>query len=142
VHAAIDKVDGVSFRCTRDGAEAERWLVVPAWMFDRAACAQGAALTAAPFVRLDALIALSALLDQVLRIGAASSNAPLSGADRTSRDQNRGEAYDRQDGQAGADAPAQPGSSASDGSVRERARRNVGSARRHGGSCRGGRRMR
>src|ERR1044071_5211044 len=39
VHAAITKSDGVYFRCTLNGAEGARWQELPAWMFDRAACA-------------------------------------------------------------------------------------------------------
>ena len=38
IHEAADKVDGVVFRCTLSGAAADRWLEVPAWMFERAAC--------------------------------------------------------------------------------------------------------
>jgi hypothetical protein len=35
VRGAIDKADHVVFRCTLDGSQADRWLKVPAWMFDR-----------------------------------------------------------------------------------------------------------
>ena len=39
VHATIDKSDDVFFRCTLEGSEADRWLEIPAWMFDRAGVA-------------------------------------------------------------------------------------------------------
>ena len=51
--------DGVVFRCTLSGSDADRWLEVPAWMFDRAACADALRLTASPFVSMAALSALS-----------------------------------------------------------------------------------
>ncbi|MGY3461816.1 hypothetical protein ACVWW5_007266 [Bradyrhizobium sp. LM3.4] len=38
VHGAVDKAGDVAFRCTLDGSQADRWLEVPAWMFDRTAC--------------------------------------------------------------------------------------------------------
>src|SRR5216683_7481031 len=63
VHETVDKADNVVFRCTPDGSQAERWLEVPAWMFDRTACPDAEPLTAQPFVSIDALAALSALLD-------------------------------------------------------------------------------
>jgi hypothetical protein len=73
---------------------ADRWLEVPAWMFDRAACPDPPRLTASPFVSVDALSALSDLLGQALKSPLSSSNVPHSGASRSSHDQNRGEAHD------------------------------------------------
>ena len=32
------RLGDVVFRCTLDGSQADRWLEVPAWMFDRTAC--------------------------------------------------------------------------------------------------------
>src|ERR1700683_2982175 len=49
VHVAVDKVGCVVFRCTLDGSQADRWLEVPAWMFDRTAC-PNQLLAAQPFV--------------------------------------------------------------------------------------------
>ena len=49
------------------------------------------------------------LLHDVLTASAASSNAPLSGASRTSRDQNRGEAHVRTDDGTPEDARAGQG---------------------------------
>ena len=43
IHQAIDKPDDVVFRCTLSGSDAARWLEIPAWMFDRAACANDSA---------------------------------------------------------------------------------------------------
>ena len=95
IHEAVDKVDGVVFRCTLSGAAADRWLEVPAWMFDRVACPHPPRLTASPFVSMDALSSLSDLLRQALKPALSSSNVPHSGASRSSHDQNRGEAHDR-----------------------------------------------
>src|SRR4029077_5600762 len=104
IHEAVEKADGVVFRCTLGGSAADRWLEVPAWMFDRAACPHPPRLTASPFVSMDALSALSDLLRQALKPPLSSSNAPHSGASRSSHDQNRGEAHDH----------AKPGATASD----------------------------
>ena len=123
VHATIDKSDDVFFRCTLEGSEADRWLEIPAWMFDRAGCAQQATVTAEPFVSLDALAALSTLLDLALKDRTPSSNAQLSGASRASQEQNRGEAHVTQDGDIKGRRPAQPATVA-DGAVRERSARN------------------
>src|SRR5450759_2813578 len=94
VHQTIDKADDVVFRCTLSGSDAARWLEIPAWMFDRAACVDEPVFAAAPHVGSSALSMLAGLLTEVLKARAAASNAPLSGASRASRDQNRGEALD------------------------------------------------
>jgi hypothetical protein len=104
IHETVDKADGVVFRCTLSGSAADRWLEVPAWMFDRARCLDPSRLTASPFVSMDALSVLSDLLRQALKPPLSSSNAPHSGASRSSHDQNRGEAHDH----------AKPGTTASD----------------------------
>jgi hypothetical protein len=62
IHEAVDKADGVVFRCTLSGSAADRLLEVPAWMFDRARCLDPSRLTASPFVSMDALSVLSDLL--------------------------------------------------------------------------------
>ena len=103
VHEAIDKADGVVFRCSLSGSDAGRWLEVPAWMFERSACA-GARIATDAHADLAALIMLATLLRQSLNDHLASSNAPLSGASRRSRDQNRGEVYATPD-KADAGAP-------------------------------------
>ncbi|MCP3374940.1 hypothetical protein, partial [Bradyrhizobium cajani] len=101
VHGVIDKADGVVFRCTLDGSETQRFLEIPSWMFDRAACARGGSLTAEPFVSLEALNALSSLVDSAVKSATSSLNEPLSGACGVSHDQNRGEAHGKQDGDIG-----------------------------------------
>ena len=50
IHGAVDNSDGVVFCCTLSGSGADRWLEVPAWMFDRARCLNSPRLTASPFV--------------------------------------------------------------------------------------------
>jgi len=126
VHRTIDKADGVVFRCTLSGSDVDRWLEVPAWMFDRAACADQATLSTNPFVDMAALSALGNLLADVLKAQAASSDARLSGASWASRDQHRGEAHVRQDSVAPGAGTAKPAHARSaaqataNGSVRKR----------------------
>ena len=115
------KCDGMYFRCAVAGGQGDRWLEVPAWMFERASCPGDLELTAAPFVGLEALAELSGLLDRALKTFAASSNAPLSGASRSSHDQIRGEAHASDDGDGGEQRQAQAAARASaDGFVRQR----------------------
>ena len=45
IHGAVDKADGVVFCRTLSGSGADRWLEVPAWMFDRARCLDSPRLT-------------------------------------------------------------------------------------------------
>ena len=105
IHEAVDKADGVIFRCALNGSAADRWLEVPAWMFDRTACPDPLQLTASPFVGMDALLsAVRASPAGIEEAPLSSSNAPHSGASRSSHDQNRGEAHDH----------AKPGTTASD----------------------------
>jgi hypothetical protein len=61
VHEAVEKVDGTVLRCSRDGAAAERWLELPAWMFDRAMCLP-MRIARDPFVEFAALAQLRELL--------------------------------------------------------------------------------
>jgi len=96
IHGAIDKAGGV-FRCTLDGSDIGRSLEIPAWMFDRAACAADVRFSIDPFVSLESLGVLSVLLDQVLKIDAQSSNARLADAYGVSRDRNRGETHGTED---------------------------------------------
>jgi hypothetical protein len=64
----------------------------------------GARIATDAHADLAALIMLATLLRQSLNDHLASSNAPLSGASRRSRDQNRGEVYATPD-EADAGAP-------------------------------------
>jgi hypothetical protein len=83
IHEAVEKADGVVFRCTLSGSAADRWLEVPARMFDRAACPHPPRLTTSPFVSMDALSMLSDLLRRALKPPLSSSNAPHSGASKS-----------------------------------------------------------
>jgi hypothetical protein len=38
VHQAIDRPEGLTFRSSLRGSDSDRWLEVPAWMFDRSVC--------------------------------------------------------------------------------------------------------
>ena len=91
VHEAITRADGVAFRCTLTGSGGDRWLEVPAWMFDRATCPDQARLAAQPSVSLIALSALAKLLRQ------ASSSAPHPGASSSSHERTRGERHGSDD---------------------------------------------
>jgi hypothetical protein len=97
VHEAIAKADGITFRCTLSGLDADRWLEVPAWMFERAACPDQSSLATSPFVSMSALTALFDLIGPVLKGLSTLSNAPTSGASESSLEQNRGEAHDHTD---------------------------------------------
>src|SRR5205807_4626387 len=107
--------EALFFRCSLSGSDADRWLEVPAWMFDQSACAR-VRVAADAHVDLAALTALAALLQHGLSDGFASSNAPLSGATGLSRDQNRGDVHATPDE---ADAGATP-RAAADRPVRRR----------------------
>lgn len=112
-------------------------------MFDRAACPDAEPLTAQPFVSIDALAALSAFLDLVLKDRTPSA-APLSSASRASHDQNRGETHVTADGNARERIPTRSttAGAAADGSVWERPAKRchrrahmAGSASRSAGSA-------
>src|SRR6202007_2509000 len=120
IHGAVDKADQVVFRCTLEESQADRWLEVPAWMFDRTACHDAGLLTAQPFVSIEALAALSVLLDLALKDRTPSA-APLSGACGGSHDQNRGASHVKPDRNAKERIPTQSTTAAAaDGSVRRR----------------------
>jgi hypothetical protein len=92
IHGTVDKAGYVFFRCTLEESQADRWLEVPAWMFDRTAYPDPGLLAAQPYVSIEALAALSALLDLALKDQTPSA-VLLSGASRASHDQNRGETH-------------------------------------------------
>jgi hypothetical protein len=121
IHGAIDKDGFVVFRCTLEASQADRGLEVPAWMFDRTACPDPGLLAAQPYVSIEALAALSALLDLALKDQTPSA-VPLSGASRASHDQNRGETHVTRDEKLRERIPTQStiAPAASDRSVRER----------------------
>ena len=107
IHEAVDKADGVVFRCSLNGTDADRRLEVPAWMFDRSACAR-VRVAADVYVKLSALTSLMALLQHTLNDRFASSKAPLWGAPSLSHDQNRGEVHATTPGEADAVATPRP----------------------------------
>src|SRR5215831_15965794 len=93
VHEAVEKVDGAVLRCSLEGGSRERWLEVPAWMFDRARCLP-MRIARDPHVAFAALVGLTELLAEAAgRNGQSlSSNTPVSGAASEACDQNRGNA--------------------------------------------------
>ena len=76
VHAVIEKSSGEVLRCSERGS-GERWLELPAWMFDRAACL-AVEIAVRPRVDMAVLSALGALLAAAGR--PPSSNDPVRGA--------------------------------------------------------------
>ena len=96
IHELIGKAAGDVVRCSHDDDTSGRWLELPIWMFDRAACAP-MRLETCPQVNIAALQALRALLDETAigggTVGLASLNTPVSGAARVSHDQNRGDIH-------------------------------------------------
>jgi hypothetical protein len=92
IHDAIERRDGVAFRCGLNASDSERWLEISAWMFDRSTCAR-VRLDVEPRTNLAALATLVALLRDVLNRGSAASDATVSGVSPLSGDQNRGEVH-------------------------------------------------
>jgi hypothetical protein len=97
VHEVIAKADGDVFRCTLSGLDADRWLEVPAWMFERMVGPDQRHLATSPFVSIRALTALSHLIGPASKNLSAGSGASPAGASRSSHDQNRREAHDQAD---------------------------------------------
>ena len=80
----IDKAEGAAFRCTLDGSQVSRWLEIPAWMLDRAACPDDVCFLAAPFVSRDSLPfrrSSRAMSQFPLRIRGQTMTWSFSGAD-------------------------------------------------------------
>ncbi len=92
IHDEIERRDGVSFRCGLNASDSERWLEIPAWMFDRSTCA-GVRLDTKPRTNLATLATLAALLRDFLNRGSAASDAAVSGVSPLCGDQNRGEVH-------------------------------------------------
>jgi hypothetical protein len=94
VHQAVDKRASAGFRCSLDAGITDRWLELPAWMFDRATCVR---MQIASVSRVDssALEALQSLMADTANHGlsnAPSSNVPVPGAGREPRPPNRSDA--------------------------------------------------
>jgi len=109
-------------------------------MFDRTACPDPGLLAAQPYVSIEALAALSALLDLALKDQTPSA-VLLSGASGASHDQNRGETHVTRDEKLRERIPTQStiAPAASDRSVRgrpvERRHRRARMAGAAGGSA-------
>jgi hypothetical protein len=91
IHEVIERPDGAAFRCDLKACKASRWLEIPAWMFDRSACAK-VRLAAEPYTDLAALVMLRALLRDARNVGSAAPDVPASGVS-LSGDRNRGERH-------------------------------------------------
>src|SRR3984893_7871021 len=94
VHEVIEQRAGGVLHCSPDGDASRRWLELPQWMFDRAACL-AIRMAASPRVDTTALIALKTCLADASDAGLCGgplSNASASGAGRNSCDQNQGAA--------------------------------------------------
>src|SRR5215471_40972 len=94
VHEVIEQRAGGVFRCSLDGDGSGRWLELPQWMFDRAACL-AIRMAASPRVDAAALIALKTCLANgsgADLCGGPLSNASAPGAGRNSCNQNQGAA--------------------------------------------------
>jgi hypothetical protein len=92
VHETVEKIDGTVLRCSRDGQARERWLELPAWMFDRAMCLP-MRIARDPCVEFAALVQLRELLAEAAgwNSRSSSSNTPVSVAASEARDQNPGD---------------------------------------------------
>jgi len=100
VHEVIHKADGHVCRCTLSGSDAERWLEIPAWMFERTACPDQPRLVTLPFISMTALTALSHLIGPFSKNVSAASDAFLSDTSGSPHDQIRREAHDHADNAA------------------------------------------
>ena len=104
IHEAINKPDGVVFRCDIVDSDSDRWREIPAWMFDRSACAKVRLVATDPHADMSALVALASLLRDVLHDPAVVSNIPDSIVSNLSRDPNQGDVH-AMSKQAGARSP-------------------------------------
>src|SRR5438552_12911738 len=68
VHEVIEQRAGGVFHCSPDGDASRRWLELPQWMFDRAACL-AIRMAASPCVDTAALITLKTCLADASGIG-------------------------------------------------------------------------
>lgn len=91
IQEPIAKSDGVAFRCTLSGSASDRWLEVPAWMFERGGYPEQARVAETARLEMAALSTLAELLREALKNGPAPSNTLPGGALRSSHDPNRRE---------------------------------------------------
>jgi hypothetical protein len=94
IHEVVEKAGSEVFRCSLSGRASGRWLEIPAWMFDRAACAAWR-VGAAPHVDIAVLSALATLLQDVTSVSVSAVPSQLrdSGAALGSHDANRGDVH-------------------------------------------------
>jgi hypothetical protein len=94
VHEVIERAAGRVVRCRLTEAGSDRWLELPAWMLDRAACVP-MRVAAQPRVDVGSLAALQALLTEASNAGSccAASNARVLGTGRNVCDQKPGDAH-------------------------------------------------
>ena len=91
VHEVIDKGGREVCRCSLSGCTSDRWLEVPAWMFDQAARATWR-MDAGPHVDM-AILCLLATLLKAAPVSTAVSHSPVSVAGLSPHDANRGDAH-------------------------------------------------
>ena len=91
IHEVVEKVTGTVLRCSRASGSGDRWLELPAWMFDRTKCI-AMRVASEPVAEFAALAALEELLAIAAVSGetALSSNTPVSSPASKARNQNRG----------------------------------------------------
>src|ERR1700736_649532 len=120
IHGTVERAGYVVFRCTLEGSQSDRWLEVPAWMFDRTAYPAPGLLAAQSYVSIEAVAELSGLLDLPLK-NQPPSAVLLSSASRASHGQNRGETHVTRDDKLRERVPTHSTTApASDRSVQER----------------------
>src|SRR5216683_29109 len=90
VHEAVERRGTSTFRCSLDGRVTGRWLELPAWMFELAACVP-MRIAPSPQTSGTALAALRALLRDAAGISARPPllNVPVSGVGRDPCHQDR-----------------------------------------------------
>jgi hypothetical protein len=92
VHEVIDRTGGEVCRCSLSCFTSDRWLEVPAWMFDQAARATWR-MSAGPHVDMAALCLLATLLRKAAPASTAVSRSPVSVGGLSSHDAKRGDAH-------------------------------------------------
>lgn len=94
IHEAVERAGSDIFRCSKTGAMSDRWLEIPAWMFDRAVCAL-VRIGVAPQVDIGTLNALARLLRAAEPVSALSiSRAASSPHDSHSGGLNAAQVHD------------------------------------------------
>ncbi len=133
------------FRCDLVDSDSDRWLEIPAWMFDRSACAKVRLVATDPHADISALVALASLLRDVLHDPVVVSNIPDSIVSSLSGDSNQGDVH-AMSKQAGAPSSHTASSrfvrrKTTDASLVRAADGNTGSAHRPDGATNPGKRV-